>query len=264
VAGNSLDPVSRRGINLAGTILLATLGWGRAVVSAQPQPRVVDWGPWDAILREHVRDGAVDYDGIAREPAFAEIVEAIAGAALEGRSPASVLAFYINAYNVLSVQGILRGHSPCTTLGRARFFGLDRYTVAGERLTLHKLEHQRIRPLGEPRIHFAIVCASVSCPPLRDEAYRPEQLDRQLDDNARRFLADPSKNRFDLEAGEAYLSKIFKWFAEDFETAAGSVSRYVADYVTDPEVARALREEGLEVRHLDYDWSLNGRWSGGG
>lgn len=232
-------------------------------MSAQPHRGIIDWDPWDAILREHVRDGSVDYDGIAAEPALAAVVETVAGAGFEDPPAASVLAFYINAYNVLSIQGILRGHSPRTGLGRARFFGLDRYTVAGERLTLHKLEHKRIRPLGEPRIHFAIVCASASCPPLRNEAYRPEQLNLQLDDNARRFLGDPEKNRFDLAAGVAYLSKIFKWFAEDFQAAEGSVSRYLADYVSDPEVAQALREERLELRYLDYDWSLNGRWSGG-
>jgi hypothetical protein len=134
--------------------------------------------------------------------------------------------------------------------------------VAGKSLSLHKLEHKRILPLGEPRIHFAIVCASRSCPSLRGEAFTPAALDAQLEDQARRFINDPSKNRFDLERGEALLSKIFKWFAADFEAVSESVTAYIADYVDDPRIAEALRAERLQVRFLDYDWSLNGRWSG--
>lgn len=223
---------------------------------------MIDWSAWDAILGRHVEDGLVDYDGIAGEPGFSATVEAVGAASLESESDEAVLAFYLNAYNLLAVAGILRGRSPSSFLGRARFFGIDRYRVAGERLTLHRLEHRRIRRLGEPRIHFAIVCASNSCPRLRGEAYRPERLEEQLDDAARRFVNDPSRNRFDLAAGVAWLAKIFDWFGEDFEAAAGSLDAYVAAYLDDPEAAAALRARRLEIRWLDYDWSLNGRFSG--
>lgn len=219
---------------------------------------VIDWSRWDAIVRDHVVDGRVDYDAIREDPGFAATVRQIANADLDGHERAAVLAFYINSYNVLAVKGILDGHSPRSNLGKWRFFYRGKHMVAGEQLSLNSLEHDRIRTLGEPRIHFAIVCASVSCPPLRSEAYVADSLDRQLDDNARRFLNDTSKNRVDLATGVASLSKIFKWFREDFESAAGDVRRYIAEFVDDSETARALRESRLEIRYLDYDWSLNG------
>src|SRR5437763_1966360 len=120
-------------------------------------------------------------------------------------------------------------------------------------------EHEHLRKdFGEPRVHFAIVCASVTCPPLRSEAYRAADLDRQLDDQARRFLADPSRNRFDRRSRTLHLSSIFKWFREDFEKAAGSLPAFVARYV-DPATAAAVEEPSVRIEFVDYDWSLNGR-----
>ena len=95
----------------------------------------------------------------------------------------------------------------------------------------------------------------MSCPPLRSEAYRAADLERQLDDQARRFLADPARNRFDPTSRTLHLSSIFKWFRGDFE---GTLPAFVARYV-DPATAAALREPGVRVEFLDYDWSLNGR-----
>jgi hypothetical protein len=240
------------------TIVIAIACCVTAAADDGIQEAVIDWSRWHEVLQANVSHGRVDYDGIQEDPRFPATVEDIAAANLSGQDPASVLAFYINSYNVLAVQGILDGHSPRSSLGKLRFFYRDKHTVAGERLTLNALEHDRIRPLGEPRIHFALVCASTSCPPLRNEAYLPGVMDEQLDDNARRFLNDPSKNRFDLDHGTAYLSKIFKWFAEDFEGAADSVQGYIADFIPDDRVSTALRREEFKVKYLQYDWSLNG------
>ena len=115
-----------------------------------------------------------------------------------------------------------------------------------------------IRPLDEPRIHFAIVCASKSCPRLRGEAYIAARLDAQLDAQARQFVNDPSRNRFDKATRTAYLSEIFKWFDEDFRAAAGSMQKYVARYAADPEVAQGLAADAYRVEWIGYDWSLNG------
>ncbi len=241
--------------------MMVTLLCAGSAAAADGAPgTIIDWSLWDTLLRHHVVDGRVDYDAIRNDPGFATTVERIATADLAGHDRADLLAFYINAYNVLAVRGILDGRSPRSSLGKLRFFYRDSYTIAGEQLSLNRLEHDRIRPLEEPRIHFAIVCASASCPPLRSEAYAADSLDRQLDDNARRFLNDTSKNRVDLDAGVAHLSKIFKWFREDFEAVAGSVQSYVADFIDDPRSAQALRDGSLDVRYLDYDWSLNGTY----
>jgi hypothetical protein len=131
-------------------------------------------------------------------------------------------------------------------------------SIDGRPVTLDGIEHRTLRPLGDPRIHGAIVCASLSCPPLRREPYRAETLDAQLDDNVRRWLADPRKGAaVDPEAGVLLVSSIFKWFDEDFE-AQGGVLAFVERY--GPEEVRALVSERggrVRIRHLDYDWSLN-------
>jgi len=252
-----MEDAMRRIICALTICVTAAVGW------ASDSSAVIDWSAWDAVLRTHVNDGVVDYDGIAAEPGFSTTVESIARARLDGHERDARLAFLINAYNVLAVKGILDGSSPRTAFGKLRFFYRDKYVVAGDSLSLNSLEHDRIRPLGEPRIHFAIVCASASCPILRSEAFVPDRLDAQLDDSAHRFVNDPSKNRFDLDLGVVQLSKIFKWFDEDFE-ADGGVKRFVARFVADEEVAEALRDASLEVGFLDYDWSLNGSFSGAG
>lgn len=241
---------------------IVVIGLAAPLPASDDLVAVIDWTAWDRMLRDHVVDGRVDYDALADERDLPLLVDAIATADLVAKPRGELIAFLVNAYNVLAVQGILDGRSPKSAFGKLRFFYLDRYPVAGETLSLHALEHRRLLPLGEPLVHFAIVCASTSCPKLRSEAYRPARLDRQLEEAARSFINDPTRNRFDLDAGRAELSKIFKWFRGDFADAAGSVQRYLAPFVDDPATAAALHAEALEVRYLPYDWSLNGSYNG--
>ena len=186
-------------------LLLAGLAFGQA-----PDPR-----PFDALLRANVREGLVNYPGFQESPGFrAYVADLGKPATLPGRD--DLLAHYVNAYNALAIAGILEGLSPSTLLGRARYFRIKEWPLSGRDVSLHDLEHKLIRPLDEPRIHFAIVCASKSCPRLRGEAYIAARLDAQLDAQARQFVNDPSRNRFDKATRTAYLSEIFKWFDEDF------------------------------------------------
>lgn len=220
----------------------------------------VDYAGWDALLRAHVRDGVVDYAALAAAPELEVFLGQLRDARFTHRtSERERLAFWINAYNALAVAGILDGGSPATLWGRYRFFLRSRHPVAGEEITLWDLEHQRLRPLGEARIHFALVCASASCPKLPSEAYAPARLEAQLERDTRAFVNDPSRNRFGAQARVARLSAIFDWYAEDFQAAAGSVHAYVAAYVTDPEVAQGLGAGQWRIEYQDYDWSLNGR-----
>jgi hypothetical protein len=175
--------------------------------------RVDDYG-WDGLLRDHVRDGAVDY--------------------------------------------VLRGGSPATLGGRYSFFLRTPHGIAGESISLNDLENKRIRSYDEPRIHFALVCASASCPKLRSEAYRADRLDAQLRIATEDFINDPTRNRFDAASRTAHVSKIFDWYEEDFTAAHGSLQAYLSRYVADPEVARGLAGGGWKLRFLAYDWSLNG------
>ena len=158
----------------------------------------------------------------------------------------------------LAARGILDGSSPGSLLGRHVYFKRDKYLVAGERITLHALEHELIRPLKEPRIHFAIVCASQSCPILQREAYTLKQLDQQLEAAARNFINDRQRNQFNPTSRRAELSSIFKWFEEDFTEAAGSLQGYLAPMIDDENVARLLEQEAFKISYLKYDWSLNG------
>jgi hypothetical protein len=173
------------------------------------------------------------------------------------------IAFWINTYNAFTVKLVL-DHYPIAsirTIGwlpgaafRERFIPMP--GLKGGNVSLDDIENGTLRAdFREPRIHFALVCASRSCPMLRGEAYRAKDLDRQLDDQARSFLGDSTKNRFDATTNTLHLSSIFKWFRVDFETAAGSLRAYVGRYLNDP---RAV-EPGVRIEFLDYDWSLNDR-----
>lgn len=218
-----------------------------------------DYDDLDAVLLRNVRDGFVDYDGINADPAFTRFVTDLDGtreADLEDREQR--LAFFINAYNALAIRGILDGYSPSSLLGRYRFFRGLQFEVLGGSMTLDELEHEYLAKLGDERVHFAIVCASMSCPRLSNRAYLPATVNAQLDVAARAFVVDGTRNRFDTGRRLAYLSRIFDWYSADFARASGSVQAYLARYAPDPEIARLLAAGEFTVSHLEYDWDLNG------
>ena len=213
----------------------------------------------DAALRDHVRAGHVNYPGLANDSRFLAYLKGIeqADAAKLGGS-AERLTFWINAYNALAIKGILDGGSPSSFLGRIGYFSGAVYDVGGRSINLYDLERKVIIPMGEPRIHFAINCASMSCPILRSGSYKVAQLDKQLDAATRAFLNDSSRNRFDRQAKVAHLSKIFDWFEDDFGGSDEAVLAYVSRYVSDPALAASLTGSGWKIEYLEYDWSLNG------
>lgn len=213
---------------------------------------------FDKILAANVSDGVVNYPGIGADPRFPAYVSKLAEALPADLSQNEQLAFYINAYNALAIKGILDGHSPASLLGRYKYFKSVEYTVGGQTMNLYDLEREVIIPFAEPRIHFAIVCASVSCPPLRAEAYSADRLNAQLDEQARTFLSDSSKNRIEPDKKTLRLSKIFDWFPKDFSDHSGSVQKYVAQYIDDKNIAAALRADTYKIKYLKYNWNLNG------
>ncbi|MFQ5633851.1 MAG: DUF547 domain-containing protein [Gammaproteobacteria bacterium] len=234
----------------------ALLAWNCGAQELAP-----NFDAFDELLLQNVRNGFVDYNGFAADERFADVVERIgAGSPAAAAGPDSGLAFYINAYNALAIEGILKGRSPDSWWGRRGFFKRQKFLVLGEKISLETLEHERIIPLGDPRIHFAIVCASLSCPRLSSHAYRPDRLNVQLHDAARSFINDPTRNLFDIDRRIAFVSRIFDWYAEDFAKAGGSVQRYIARFVDNAEVQEALRGEEFELRYFEYDWHLNGHF----
>jgi Protein of unknown function, DUF547 len=212
------------------------------------------------VLSAHVKNGWVDYSGIqidGRLPTYLAQLDRVDPNAFATRHER--LAFWINVYNAFAIKGILDQDSPRTLVGRYRYFIARDYHVGGESVNLYDLERKVIiEQFREPRIHFAIVCASLSCPWLQPWAYEADRLEEQLEVVTRAFINDATKNRFDRRTKVAYLSLIFKWYAEDFEASSGGILKYVGKYVSDPEVARDLESSSYKVEFLDYDWSLNG------
>jgi hypothetical protein len=202
----------------------------------------------------------VDYAALRGDPDWQRLVEGLA-AAPEPTAPAERLAFWINAYNVLVIDLVARNHP----LASIRDVGsllrpvwkIEAGHAAGRAVSLDEIEHTILRPLGEPRVHVAIVCASTSCPSLAREPFRAERLDAQLDAAARAFVANTEKGAR-IESGSLRISKIFDWFGEDF-VASGGVLAFVRRHAT-PDLRAAIDQLGPKPRLIffDYDWSLNG------
>jgi hypothetical protein len=249
-------------------ILSAGVGGCSSMPTAYHPPQPLDPGHFsqdglDQVLHSHIIEGQVDYRAVRRNRSFREYVAQLDRLdPNRWRATSDRIAFWINAYNAFAIQGILDGYSPMTLWGRYRFFIARKYRVGGQPINLYDLERKILIPFQEPRIHFAIVCASQSCPILQSWIYRGDRLDEQLDHVTRAFVNDPRRNRFDRERRIAYLSKIFDWYGDDFAAQAGSVQRFVARHIDDPALAKDVATVPYAVEFLEYDWSLNGVPSG--
>ena len=224
-----------------------------------------DHAAFDRALKARVAGGTVDYDAFARAPEFPHYLDALSRARPDALPEKEQIAFWINAYNAYTIQ-LVNAHGERQsirnidkTLGVMKAMGPwkeEMVRAGGRTLSLDFVEHEILRKRWrEPRIHFALVCAARSCPPLRSEAYTGARLEAQLDDQARLFIArSPEKNRVDVEHATLYLSPIFGWFKDDFGPDLG---RFLARYVPEGP-ARALLESGaFKVVETPYDWSLN-------
>lgn len=166
------------------------------------------------------------------------------------QTPDEQKAFWINAYNFFTIDLIVREGERKTikNLGGVFSSPWKRYTwtLAGRDYSLDEIEHKILRPIGDPRIHFAINCASISCPDLRAEPYRAKSLDAQLDDQTKTTLGNPAKG-LRLANKSVYVSRIFDWFGDDFDN--GDVKAWLN--------ARVPLDDTLALKYLDYDWALN-------
>lgn len=268
---------------MAGLLRRKALILALMACSALPLARASDAPPhaiWQQLLQQHVQlspgtfGGNLRYAGMQAQRAELERylaqLSAVRRETFDTWSSAQQLAFLINAYNAYTVQLILTGYPGLASIKdlgslfqspwKKRFAPL-----LGATRTLDEIEHEMIRGSGrynDPRIHFALNCASLGCPALRNEAYVAERLDAQLDDAANSFLADRERNR--LEGGRVQVSSIFKWYRSDFEAGwrgARSLGQFLARYATalrlSPEQTAQLRAGTLAISFLDYDWRLN-------
>lgn len=261
-----IDPNRRRRLSALAALLLGAgcvgSGPGQAA-SATAAAADIDHSGFDALLTRHVRGNGVDYGGLKADQAELDAYLAtLAEVELRSASRAVKLAFYINAYNACTLRLILRHYGRIRSIRDiTRPWKTKEWRLAGEVLSLDQIEHGKLRgDLKEPRIHFAVNCASVGCPPLRSRAYTAAGIDTELDAAARAFMRSGNV-QFRQETGffgARYilsLNRIFDWFKGDFQP---SVPDFVAGYAG-PATAAALRAHAnaLTVQYIEYDWSLN-------
>lgn len=244
---------------------------------------------YDGLLKKYVDEaGWVDYPGLIADRApldrYVAALGQVTPAELQSWSREDQLAFYINAYNAITLVRIIDNYPPKGSgilfpkVSIRNITGVWKWTknnVAGEEITLDALEHEVIRAkFGDARIHASIVCASISCPALLNEAFTGENLEEQLERASTAFATDPSRNLIDIEARTATISEIFDWFAEDFESykaevpgladAGGNKQKFagglgfLARY-GGPEVKEFLNSGNYTLKLGDYDWGLNER-----
>lgn len=237
---------------------------------------------WNQLLGKHVKvlpsgnASQVDYRSLGIEHARLQSVLTSFAAVKETEfnqwSKPQRLAFLINAYNAWTIDLVLSGYPGIRSIKdlgsvfqspwKKKFISLF-----GREVSLDEIEHEMIRAPGafnEPRIHAAVVCASVGCPMLRPEAFVAERLDQQLENNMQRFLSDRSRNRFDTASGRLLVSKIFDWYRQDFEkghqgfnSLASVWVRYVPALAADPQAQEKIRRGDYRQDFLEYDWRLN-------
>lgn len=247
------------------------------------------YAAWTALLKKNVlvigegKASQVRYAEFAKDrsalKAYLSSVEQVPEADFKGWSKPQQMAFLINAYNAFTIEKILTRYPDLKSIKdlggvfsspwKDKFF-----TLFGRESYLDQIEHEMLRAkgvYGEPRVHFAVNCASIGCPMLREEAYVAERLDGQLEEQTRRFLSDRSRNRYNEQIGQLEVSKIFDWFKEDWQggykgiAAAGQpiasreqfFARYAKLLSDKPESQAKIADQKAAIGFLDYDWGLN-------
>lgn len=222
---------------------------------------------WDTLLRKYrrieIRDDmtfvVLDYKALKDDAAWPKLLEMVESSA-EPKEDEARKAYWINVYNILAVRMVLKKYPIKSILDLTLIpHGVwkEKAGKAGGAVkTLDEIEHKILRPMGDPRIHAAIVCASTSCPDLRDEAYRANRLDAQLDEQIQLFLASTRKGAVIEDEGKTLrVSKIFDWFKDDFGGSREEVVAYIRKHL--PEATAARLAEDAKLEYLGYDWGLN-------
>ncbi len=252
-----------RGRGWAMPLMCFCLWWTSSVLATPAwSGPVVDHHLYAELLKEHVQDGFVDYQGFKNDEAKLDLyLKVLAAVDPKRLSYNEQFAFYINAYNAWTIKLILGAYPGVKSIKDLGSFFKSPWEkkiarLDGKVMSLDNIEHRILRPrFKDPRIHFAVNCASKSCPPLMGEPYRGDVLDQQLTKMTGAFINDPGVNR--LEGNTLNVSRIFKWYAEDFND---DIMGFFVKH-TKGETLEMLKKNQpeIEVDYLDYDWSLNGK-----
>jgi hypothetical protein len=215
--------------------------------------------PWDELLKKHVNNkGLVDYKGFMKDRAalkhYLDLLNKYSPQ--DNWSRSQQIAYWINAYNAFTIELILE-HYPVKSIKdiAGNIYKINTpwdikfIRIGGEKYDLNNIEHGILRKkFDDPRIHFALVCASISCPRLRNEAFTSPKLESQLEAAGKEFLNDPAKNKISTE--RAYLSKYFSWYKGDF-TKNASLTAFINRY------SNTKIDRNTRISYLDYNWKLN-------
>ncbi len=243
-------------VRRAWILCVILAGYGLSAIAAAAAP---DNAVFDAILQSRARKGGFDYAGATGQDRkrLAAYLANLGDADPSKMTETEKKAFYINAYNACAIATVLDRYPTKSIRDIDGAFKKVTHKVGGEMLTLDSIEN-KLREDKDSRIHFAIVCASKSCPPLAGKAYTSAGLPGELDRQGRAFVNDASKNSIDRQKGKVSLSKIFFWNRKEFERdGGGSLAKEVAKFVADPAAAAWLSGLTSEPDFLDYDWTLN-------
>ena len=241
------------------------------VVAAQP----FTYQDYAAVLSQYVdASGRVDYEKLKNNrqklDRFNAAIGSVARNTYESWTDEEKIAFLINAYNSLTLQAIVDNYPTESIRDIPGVWKRKQYKVIGQEVSLNDIEHEILRKeFDEPRIHMALVCASIGCPKLRTEPYTGEKLNAQLDDQTKVFLAISDNFRIDRPDNRVSVSSIFKWFGKDFQQSYGQKENFnnlngketaflnfISQYLS-PAEGNYLTQGGYKVSYLDYDWSLN-------
>lgn len=223
---------------------------------------------FSSILKQKIHQGEVDYRGLKKvENELDRYLKGFQDIKLEKMSVDERKTMWINAYNMFTLKLILK-HYPLKSIKeipKSKRWDGRYWKIGTETLSLNDIEHKKLRPMGDPRIHFAINCASYSCPDLSSELFEVHSLEQQLNQCMDRFLLDPNKGlKIKREKGffwgentTLYISKIFSWFKVDFDKKSGSVLNYLKEYAPEKVRKQISKESEIKIKYLDYSWDLN-------
>ncbi len=216
------------------------------------------------LLAQSVKNDKVDYAGLKKNRAplnaYVDSLAAVPESEFKSWDKKQQMAYLINTYNAVTLK-LVADHYPVKSIrdigGEKGPWKQPVVRLFGKNQTLDHLEHDLLRPnYKEPRVHFAVNCASIGCPALRAEAFQATKLDAQMDEQARLFLRDATKNKVDVKNNTLHLSEIFDWFKADFVEKSGSLEKFIAPYVNDAD-RESLQKGAFAVKHMKYDWTLN-------
>jgi len=222
------------------------------------------------ILKNYVKNGLVDYNGLQKDKELDKYLTQLSVTNPDKLNRNEKLAFWINAYNAFTLQ-VVRDNYPIESITDLHTGGKiigyligktvwdkEFITINNKKYSLNDIEHKILRKMNEPRIHFSIVCASISCPEILNEAFESDKIETQLENQTRKFINEKTRNHFDLKNRKAFISEIFNWFGDDFGKSDMNILNFISKYLPE-NISKDIKSNisKWDISYNDYSWNLN-------